>query len=343
MLLAVLVTGELTASPRTPALFLALADANSARLLQAAFSAALRERTDLALIPPADAKKLAACEGRERFSCWVRAADQKAAYLFVISAQVDRASVMMIDLSASRGVIAEGGGEAAENRIFEEATSMSSGAVALDDQAALERWAIDLLEHELSRPLDRAAHWNVYGKISVQAPRPGLSISLDGAKLGPTSEGATKVADVHVGTHAIALDELGVSKSVAVAANSTAEVTFELPKDRSTVRAVSLWAGVGLAATGVVIETVALASAGGTTSLTVCRGVDCMPEAPNRFERAGPILVAPLGYALFGTGATWAGGALLGDEREDPWIAIIAGGAVGALAYGLSAALEGSR
>lgn len=343
LLLAVLATGDLAASPRTPALFLALADEPSKAGLEAAFSVALRARTDLELVAAADPKKLAACESRVRFSCWTRASDAKAAYLFVVAAQVDRAQVMMIDLSLSRAVLSSAGGEAAENRIFEEALTMSNGSVALNDPVALEHWAIELLERDMKPRLDRARHWEVFGEILVHAPRPGLSISLNGAKLGPSAEGPTRIRDVQNGAHVVAIDELKLTKNVDVASRSITEVTFELPRGASPLRTATLWTGVAIAAAGVAIEVATLASDGGSTALNVCRGADCAPDAEKRFDRAGPFLAAPLGYALFGTGGTWAGGALLSAEEETPWIALIAGGAVGVLAYGLSAALEGSR
>lgn len=343
LVLAVLLPGDLTASPRTPALFLALADEPSKAVLESAFSVALRARTDLELVPASDPKKLAACGARERFSCWTRASDAKAAYLFVAAAQVDRAQVMMIDLSLSRAVLATSGGEAAENRIFEEALTMSSGAVALNDPVALEHWAIDLLERQMQPRLDHARHWEVFGEILVTAPRPGLSISLNGAKLGPAAEGPTRIRDVPSGAHVLALDELKLTKNVDVAARTVTEVTFEAPRGASPVRTAALWTGLAFAAAGVALETAALVSDGGATALNVCRGAECAPEAAKRFDRAGPFLAAPLGYALFGTGATWAGGALLSAEDEAPWIAVIAGGAIGVLAYSLSAALEGSR
>lgn len=342
MLLAVGAGDDLHASPRTPALLLALADGGTSSALFDALSRALQERTDLQLELPEDKRLFSSCEGRERFGCFARATPEKYAYLFVITAQVDRASAMMLDLDRARAHLRSGGADR-ENRIFEDAVLLSSGRVTLDDAGELQRFAIDFLDRGVRPRLAGSGHWAVFGEVIARAPRPGLSISMNGTRLGESAEGSTRIRDVRTGTHTFALEELGVSKQLAVRAGTTAELVFDPPRGPSSIRTAALWGGVALAGIGLTVEVIALAAGSSSTRLDVCRGAACEVDAPARFTRAGPFLTAPLGYALFGAGGVFAGGALLSAEEDPPWIALAAGSALGVLAYGVSAALEGSR
>ena len=55
----------------------------------------------------------------------------------------------------------------------------------------------------------------------------------------------------------------------------------------------------------------------------------------------GGVLALPLGYSITGAGAAFSLGALFfGDDGDLPWIAWIAGAAVGGLAYGFTALLD---
>ncbi len=266
------------------------------------------------------------------------------AFLFVITAQVDRASAMMMDVDRARRVVSNGGSALEiENRIFEDAVLLSSGKVTLDDPGELQRFAVAFLENVARARLEESKHWAVFGEVIARAPRPGLSISMNGTRLGVSAEGSTRIRDVRTGTQTFSLDELGLTKQLAVRAGKVSDLEFDPPREPSAIRTGTLWGGVALAAVGLTIEAIALAAGDSTTNLELCRGTACDPDVPARFDRAGPILVAPLGYALFGAGGTFFAGALLSPEEETPWIAIAAGSAVGVLAYGLSAALEGSR
>jgi hypothetical protein len=114
------------------------------------------------------------------------------------------------------------------------------------------------------------------------------------------------------------------------------------------------WSGVGAAVAGASIVAIAIAKHNGDVETTcfAVPGNGC--KSGSQFETVhydpsstdvnpSGILLAPLGYSIFGAGATWSLGTLLLGEGDDvPWIPLAAGIAVGVVAYGLSAILNGS-
>ncbi|MCC7383334.1 MAG: hypothetical protein IT384_15970 [Deltaproteobacteria bacterium] len=160
---------------------------------------------------------------------------------------------------------------------------------------------------------------------------------------------------------------LTISLSASMAADPARPPAPQLVTDGSAAVAVSTpasaarlglgAAGVAAAVVGVALIATAVAAPGAVRPACFpSPGSSCGPVEFLRFgytteaevrssafaataNGRGP-MIAPLGYSLLLTGATWLTGAILSDTDELPfWVSIPAGLAAGGLAYGLTEAL----
>jgi hypothetical protein len=100
----------------------------------------------------------------------------------------------------------------------------------------------------------------------------------------------------------------------------------------------TFWSGVGAASAGAILM-IFEATRGSTDTrcLYVGDAIDsCDPRSTFRPTSSG-LLLLPLGYSLFATGAIWSLGSLIFDGDDPPWLAIAAGVLLGGSAYAISA------
>lgn len=310
----------------------------------------------------------------EPFSAFLEAArdgEPKAQYMLMVSNvaiadRPDRISMTIVDLHLAlrtfHGAERRAGWEDdVEATIGEEAVLVPSIRAEVRDAQEAETFLATTFSRELQPKLEERGHWEPYGDVEIETNADAPSFRVDGDSIG-TGTRHTKLAGVRPGTHAIEVEAPGflpAEVEVTVTKGAVAPLRVELgiaPNNTvGIVRAITLWGGVAVAAAGAAVLIYGLASGGGAE--TSCfRGSDC--EASRAFRTFGydasaagtlepvnppGVLVVPLGYSLAGAGATFALGTwLIGGEEDVPWIQWIAGVAVGALAYGLSVALDGS-
>lgn len=215
---------------------------------------------------------------------------------------------------------------------------------------------------DLRAQFDPAGHWQPYGTIEIVTDRGGHEIHLDGVAVGSTNPGRTHLTGVSAGGHQVRLSAPGLHpwrSKVEVPAQgiATLKATVLVASNPQALaaRQITQWSGVGLMLAGVVITSVAVASQDpGVVTYCVQGTQNCAgdrftsinydpSQAPTTGRGLNPdgVLLGPLGYSLMLTGTAWSLATLLfDDDTEMPWWQIGAGLAVGALSYGLSAALN---
>ena len=231
----------------------------------------------------------------------------------------------------------------------------------LEAEAQIDARVNRLLAGVLRTPFRQTEDWGPLGEVVVRVPVGPAQLALDGVALGTRAAGVTRLIGVPSGEHSLVVDSPGYERyatSFRVCPGCEVEVAAALAPTgvAPTLRSATFWGGVALAAAGVGITAYALAleSSYGADS-PYCLGVDAAAacgtdefiafgaEPPTR-STAGGVLVAPLGYSLVGAGGIMAlGTALFGEPTDLPWAQIAVGVAAGAVAYGLSAVLNGRR
>jgi hypothetical protein len=274
--------------------------------------------------------------------------------------RVDPVSVELIDLEkAARAIAAAKNGppRSKEDLEIDLELAVSKSAIAASRKITLktkeeaEAFAGGLVEHDLEAALSERGHWHPFGRIEVALEAPGFELQLDADALGVAPEGLVAVTGVPAGRRTLRLRHPDADEAVLeveVSAGATSSLVAPAVRWRpSSGRVATLWTGLGVAAAGVGLGAYALSTHGPTSTCLVGAGVP--PSAPTgacpaspAFRSWGPILQVPLAYALLGAGGIAAAAAeWLGAPQDTPWIGIAAGGAVGALAYALSAGLNG--
>jgi hypothetical protein len=341
----------------------------------------LRSRTGLWIQSPeqsgVDIAQLAACELKERLSCWARSARFESGrgvpLLLVVSGHAlsaggERLTSVMIDVDAALNVYktsthdGDDWREHVENRIFEDAVHTVSGAVNTDRPEEVRAYFEQLFDRDLREVFEAARQWHPYGTIDLQIGEPGLHIEIDGHTVGETKRGHTTlreviarkrridITDPHGRFAPITADvqlEPGESKTVSLSL-----VPLSSPLD-SKLRTATIWGGVAAIGVGAAITADAMARAPRAGIVAPCTGGACALHSSNKLASfcelgrdlpsscGSSVLAAPLGYSLMISGAIWAlGTAWLTDDGDVPWIEIAAGIVAGSLAYGLSAALD---
>jgi hypothetical protein len=253
-----------------------------------------------------------------------------------------------------------------EALVNERAVLFGPAFIELESGAPFEPAIARFVDESLRPPLAARGEWDPFGEIVVTAPA-GAEVEIDGRPAGTTKEGPLAIDRVLAGRHTV---------QVRHRAYLPYETPVDVPRlDRTSVDAVLiprpaegaaelrravLWSGVGLMAVGTVLASVAVfrqngdvevyCFAGGTPPSS-CAGSrqfqtagyssGVAPSFKNDLNPGG-VLVLPLGYSVFLTGATWSLGTLVfGSDGDVPWVQLAAGVVAGVLAYGLSAAVNG--
>lgn len=243
-----------------------------------------------------------------------------------------------------------------EARVRAEAVRVLLESGTVRSEAEASAFLTDLVTTRLRPLLERRGHWEPFGEVVLSSSPEGAAVTLDGRIVGTTRGGEARILRIRPGRHRLELSrpdaEAPWQQDFAIGRGE--RVVFE-PALRRRVRlgdarAVLAWTGVGVGLAGVGLGVWALAAApGGRT--TYC-SEPCQdrffalgeedPGSAFRAPEGGGVLAAPLGYGLLVTGVAWtAGSLLLGDLEELPWLPLLGGLALGGLAYGVSAALDG--
>jgi hypothetical protein len=280
-----------------------------------------------------------------------------------IEGEPDRISALLLDtdeaLQLLHDTVKEGSWkDRIEAEVSERAIVVSAprGQIASASDA---RGYFEGLVREHLRPfLETHGHWEPWGTVVVETGvDDALEILVDGQVVGTTSPGSTSLSKVSPGQHEVELRHPSYEPektSISVDRGESIEARFELERisDETVVRPIVLWSGVVLAVVGGAIAVYAAVRQNGDVRTACFEGSDCSrdgfltfgyaPAATNA-ENVNPsgVLVAPLGYSIAAAGVVFALGTLLfGDDDDIPWIQVLAGLAVGAASYGISAAVN---
>lgn len=250
--------------------------------------------------------------------------------------------------------------ESSDARIDEAAVLHRTERVELAGEAETRRFFERLLTEELRGVLEERGHWHPYGRLELRNTAAGGTVRIDGEVVGLSLEGTTPVLELGAGARTVELetaDGRARRYEVLIRAGQTEVLSVEREvagSARSALRPIVLYGGLGLAATGLVVTTLAAAFASGAVDRVCFEGGACEHRAAFAGvgtdstgglvepSQSGPLL-APLGYSLMLSGGVLGlGTLLLTREDETPWLPLLAGVAAGGLAYGLSAALGGT-
>jgi hypothetical protein len=323
-------------------------EAASASSLIRALTEALAANTDLVAVPLDDTVR--SCTGDE--ACILRRAAESRAgrgpdlFLRIVQGPVapgtDALSITVTDLSAVRRILEESHAsrEDLEVALARAEVATTQGRVRSASAAAeFLRRAVA----ETFRPaLERSSHWNPPATVRVHSSVEA-ELELDGVPAGavPVEFDVTQVRS----SHRLRLSASGYDPREIELLPSVSEVRLDLRRELDVIR---LSAGAAAVVGGLVLVGVAL----GHQPVQGCiqlRPGDVCPAPGSQFgtipasapfarQNTGTVLTAPLGYSLGAAGLAWAGSALLDRENAGWWYWLIGFG-IGAVAYGLSAAL----
>ncbi len=278
----------------------------------------------------------------------------------------DRISVLLLDLDRALRLYHDaerkpGFEDEVEIRISEEAVIASSRPALVLDEPEANVVLTRAFERGFEAPLGERGHWSPLGTIDVVSSVGCVAVELDGRAIGQFDGTTGTVRGVRPGRRRLTFRRAGyevAEREVDVAARTPVRVEVTLlPKassDAGLANRAVLWGGAAVAAVGAAIVVYGLTRTdSGVTSHCFAGSPDCASRSDfvsfgfdadadgvARDVNPGGVLVVPLGYSLAATGATWSLGALTFErDAELPWISIALGAVVGALSYGLSAAL----
>ena len=279
----------------------------------------------------------------------------------------DRVTAMLINtdqaLAHFHGVRRDAGWkEEVENRIFADAIQARPATVRQRDPAQMQAFFRAAIQEVFAGVLERGGFWQPYGAVSVSGP-PGLVVELDGSVVASTADTPLLLTSVMPGGRTVVVSnpdgsQVPFRRVLTVERGRTAEVSVTMVErpDASAagLRTATFWSGIGVAAAGAVLTAYGALAPRDITHVRSCRGGGCdggnagfatlcelSSSTPQGCGSTG-VLVAPLGYSLIATGGVWlVGTQLFGDDGDVPWVQLVAGLAVGAVSYGLSAALDG--
>lgn len=283
--------------------------------------------------------------------------------------QADRLSAVLIDTDIALEYFHSASREDPEwerdtdARINEYAVIYGPQRAQVKSPAEAQKFVRDLFSEGLGPVLEKNNHWDPYGTLELSSNSEGVAINLDGVSVGTTKKGVTRIEKVTAGMRRLTFEDPAYepySTEATVERNQVVRVDLDLRRKAggatSFLRDAVFWGGGGLIVAGAGLTVWSAARRDGQVS-TYCfdaPGGDC--RASSQFQTLGyspgaasagddpnpnGLLLAPLGYSIAITGAIFMLGTyLFGDEQDVPWIPLVAGVALGAASYGLSAALN---
>lgn len=270
----------------------------------------------------------------------------------------DRLAVSLVDTDAALRIFHEaprapGWAERVEDAIERSAIAAKGSADALPGAEDLRRFADVFFRSRVAPVLAERGTWRPFAEVHLRALPPGTAVTVDGRLVGASSGSEVVVADLVPGPHRIELAHPShhpATREVEVSAGGRTELELELERRGSDApRAALFWSGLATAVAGGVVLGVAVARDGDARSFCFegpgCSGGDGFtggsdPEPGLGAPDSSGLLLAPLGYSLMLTGATWSVGSRLEPKGRVPWISTLAGLVAGGLAYGVSAAVS---
>lgn len=309
------------------------------------------------------------CGVESRLSCWTQTMRQAPVrYFWALAVQPlpdgrDRLITIFLDVERSVAIYTrwlDGGEpawrEKAEAEIFAAATVGDAATIRTSDGAALAAYFASTLDDTLKGQLEADAQWRPYGRIEVEVPTPGFTVTVDGRTLGRVEAGALVLQGVLPGEHRVEgrVDAHVSAHDVRVERGGVAQIVFLSPPIvRHPLRTATIYGGAAVAAAGIAVGVWSAVRASDDVAYTcVARpgsSTDCSARGGLTLAYdpgAAPTTVAsdvnPSGVvagALFGglvtAGAAWALGALWwGEQDRPPWWSWLVGAAVGVTAYG---------
>lgn len=239
-----------------------------------------------------------------------------------------------------------------------------------------------LFQEDFRGAFEQLDHWEPYGTIEIESAESGFEIAIDdvlsdpapGADpsepratlrlIGPTNAGRTVISEVMPGRRTVAVSLPGFepfTTTVLVERGRRARVEAKTVRQGDDLarmfRTGLVGSGIALAIAGIAVSFYALKEELDPAVHAVCvkqAGESCGSPEFRRFgsrdigrRDANPngngIPIFPLGYSLFGMGATFSLGTLLFDDGSFPWIQTLAGIGVGVGALLVSHALDGKN
>jgi len=279
----------------------------------------------------------------------------------------DRLSAQLIDtdiaLEAYHSALREGEDWEANVEALANEKAVSTPRTEVESSAGAAAFVKALFSEHLRASFVEHKVWEPFGRLDLTAAIPGLELRLDGTSIGVTQPGnVTHVTGVLPGKHELRIDGPDIRPFVAtieVVKGQTLALDTALdvrPTQTTRVaQTMTFVAGAAAIVGGGVVTVLAIATPSGDAGGVCYRGVQASCETGQELLRSsydsgrfndqngGGVLLAPLGYSLVAGGATWMLGTWLYTDGDDvPWIPLVAGVAVGALSYGISAALNPS-
>lgn len=281
-----------------------------------------------------------------------------------LEGQPDRISALLLDTDVALRLLHESKREGAwkervETAVTERAVVASPPRAEISSREDARAYLDTLVREHLQPVLEERGHWEPWGTVLLRTKtEEPLEILLDGKSVGATTPDETELVQISAGSHVVELSHPDFAPARATMEVRRADrVEVEIPLIRTAddpfvLRPILTWSGLLLAAAGGAIAIIAVVRADDEVKTACFDGSSCAHDGfltfgyttnasdPASVNPSG-VLMAPLGYSLAATGATWSLGTLLfGDDHDIPWIQLVAGLAVGGGAYALSAALE---
>lgn len=282
--------------------------------------------------------------------------------------QADRLSAVMIDTDIALEYFHSASREDPEwerdtdARINEYAVVFGPQRAQVKSPAEAQKFVRDLFSEGLGPVLEKTNHWEPYGTVELNINAEGVGINLDGVSIGTTRKGLTRLEKVTSGPRRLSFDDPAFepySTELVVERNQIVRADIDLRRknnNASFLRDAVFWGGSGMVVlgTGLAVWSAARSDSSVSTYCFDAPGAGCRAQsqfqslnydaaAASMGKDPNPdgLLLAPFGYSIAITGLAFALGTyLLGDDTDVPWIPLVAGVALGAASYGLSAALN---
>lgn len=317
---------------------------------------------------PLEPTLLAECKGR--LLCLVQkvvTAERRPRYLLVISnvtrqGESDRMTGQLIDVDRASDIVKRSSHEGEDWEAEVEASlndnSTSTGRANVSGVADAERVIKEWFGQRFQPVLEEAGYWEAWGELVIETSLEGLEITIDGAPVGATAPGETRVQEIRAGSRSITFQSPAIERF-----DGTVEIqrgtTVRFHPDISTlsgggsIRTAVIIGGAVTAAIGVAVSAIAIGRhsggiqtycfQGSTLGCSAGSGFESTAYSPSRADRLEPVnpsglLLLPLGYSLVGAGAAWSFGSFFSSDQDIPWLALAVGAGVGVAAYAVSAA-----
>jgi len=203
------------------------------------------------------------------------------------------------------------------------------------------------------RPMfEQRGAWATLGTIDVKTNVDGAEIRLDGALVGTSRPGVTRLEDARAGPRVVSLAASGyapVEIPIQVRAKAITEVEANLDASGTglaAARTMIFWGSLGVAAAGATMVVASIVGAGTQTNQFLCVHPNGQPtcdqsswlrfgsgDTPQEQIAGSGLAIAPLGLGLMAGGGVTALGSELVEDDGIPWISIATGAVLSVATY----------